>query len=234
MAFEPILFLPPILCDARVFAPQIDDLSRDQPAMFAPVCAGERIEEIASQILGAAPTRFAMVGMGLGGAVALEIVRRAPERVLRLALINATHHGETPEAASAREPLIVAARSGRFADVIAEEGPHGALGLDADRVTLTALVEHMAHGLGPERYVRQARAMQRRRDQQATLRKIKQPTLIMCGAQDGTMPIKRQEFMAELIPTGRICVVEGAGSLPPLEQPQAVTDHLKDWLGWRA
>lgn len=229
MAFEPILFLPPILCDARVFAPQIDDLSRDQPAMFVPVCAGERMEEIASQILGAAPQRFALVGMGLGGAVALEVVRRAPDRVLRLALINATHHGETPEAASAREPLIVAARSGRFGDVIAAEAPQGT---GADRAAIAALVAHMAHGLGPERYVRQARAMQRRRDQQATLRKIKHPAMVMCGAQDRALPVKRHEFMAELIPTGRLCVVEGAGALPTLEQPQAVTDHLKDWLRW--
>ena len=87
---EPLVLLPGFMCDARVFGPQVAALSRDTPVMVAPVTEGDRIEEIASSILTAAPAKFGVAGMGFGGAVAMELVRRAPERVTRIALIDAS------------------------------------------------------------------------------------------------------------------------------------------------
>ncbi|MEM7605639.1 MAG: alpha/beta hydrolase, partial [Myxococcota bacterium] len=81
MSLETLVMIPPLLCDARVFASQIATLSRDRAVMVAPSSCGERMEEIASQILSWAPNKFALAGMGLGGMVAMEIMRRAPERV---------------------------------------------------------------------------------------------------------------------------------------------------------
>ena len=230
MAAEPILFVPPILCDARVFGPQIGALSTAHAIMFAPPTQGERMEEIASQILSWAPSKFALVGMSMGGAVALEILRRASERVTRVALISTTPLAETPQMATAREPHIVAARSGRFHDVIDKEMPLDWLADWPNRLEVGNLVRDMALYQGPEAYVRQARAMQRRKDQQSTLRKVSQPTLILCGDEDSHLPIRRHEFLAEMMPQSKLEIVVGAGHLPSLEQPEIVIDQLRAWM----
>ena len=89
----------------------------------------------------------------------------------------------------------------------------------------------MARDLGPEVFLRQIRALQRRRDQQATLRKCKVPALVLCGAHDGLTPVKRHEFMAGLIPYAELRVIEEAGHVPTLEAPEAVTEALRAWMG---
>lgn len=230
MSIEPLVLIPPMLCDARVFAPQINDLSLEYPVMFAPITSGERIEEIASNILSWAPAKFALAGMSMGGAIALEMLRRAPERITRIALISTSAQGETPQAASAREPLIVAARSGRFGDVIHKELDPAWLADGPDRVRISTLMTAMGHAIGAEAYVRQARAMQRRKDQQSTLRMVKQPTLVMCGAEDSLLPPRRHEFLAELVPYTKLEIVPGAGHLPTLEQPEITTHVLRTWM----
>jgi len=92
------------------------------------------------------------------------------------------------------------------------------------------VVMQMAEALGPEVFVRQSRALQRRPDQQATLRRCRLPTLVLCGAEDTLCPVKRHEFMAELMPQAQLVVIAGAGHLPPLEQPDATTQALRDWM----
>lgn len=230
MTREPLVLIPPMLCDARIFAPQINALSTHHAVTFAPTTCGERIEEIASQILEWAPAKFALLGLSMGGAVALEVVRRAPGRVLRIALMSCTAQAETPEAAAAREPLIVAARSGRFHDAIAQEIRSDYLAPGPTRKPVMVELAAMARALGPEAYVRQARAMQRRRDQAATLRQIKQPAVVICGAQDTLYPVRRHEFMAEMIPYAQLEVIADAGHLPTLEQPDAVLDVIDRWM----
>ena len=121
MPRETLVFIPPMLSDARVFAPQIQALSRAHAVMVAPPSCGERIEEIASQILTWSPSKFALCGMGMGGMVAMELMRRAPERITRIALMSTNAQADTPEAAAARETHIVAAQSGRWDDVLQHE-----------------------------------------------------------------------------------------------------------------
>ncbi len=230
MPSETLVMIPPLLCDARIFEEQIRDLSRDHAVLFAPTSRGERMEEIASQILSWAPSKFALAGMGMGGMVAMEILRRASERVTRIALIGTSPQADTPEAAAAREPHIIAARAGRWADVLQHEINSTWMAPTADKVDLVRLLTEMGHALGPEAYVRQARALQRRKDQQATIRQITQPTVVICGRHDGQYQLKRHEFLAELIPYAQLQVIEGAGYLPTLEAPDAVTDVLRAWM----
>lgn len=230
MPSETLVMIPPMLCDARVFAEQIRVLSNDHAVMFAPMTSGERMEEIASQILTWAPTKFALVGAGMGGMVAMELVRRASDRVTRLALISTSPLAETPENAAAREPHIIAARAGRLEDVLRHETNSTWMAPGSDKVDIVRQLNEMGHALGAEAYVRQARAMQRRKDQQVTMRKISQPTTVICGRHDGQYPLKRQEFLAELIPYAELDVIEGAGYLPTLEAPDAVTDTLRRWM----
>ena len=227
---EPLVLLPAMLCDARVFLPQLISLSSDRAVMVAPVTMGERIEEIASDLLGQLPAKFALAGLGLGGAVALELLRRAPDRITRLALMATSPLPESPAFAVTREPRIVAARSGRLADCIRDELPDSTFAPGPMRSTVLAQVMAMGLSLGPEVFVRQSRAMQRRKDQQATLRRLRQPLLILCGEYDNLNPVKRHEVMAELIPFSRLEVIADAGALPTLEQPETVTRALRDWL----
>ena len=227
---EPLVLLPAMLCDARVFLPQLVALSTDMAVTVAPITMGERIEEIASDLLAQLPAKFALAGLGLGGMVALELLRRAPERITRIALIATSPLPESPVFAASREHRIVAARSGRLADCIPEEMPGTAFAPGPARAGVLAQVMAMAMALGPEVFVRQSRALQRRKDQQATLRRVRQPVLILCGEHDSLIPVKRHEVMAELVPFPRLEVIAGAGHLPTLEQPEAVTLALRNWL----
>lgn len=227
---DAVVFLPALMCDARVFGPQIADLSRDHAVMVAPVSEGERIEELASSLLDVLPKRAALAGMGLGGVVAIEIARRAPDRVSRLALIGTTPLADTPQQAAERDPQIIRARAGRFDEVMREELRPDALVDGPYKPEIQSLVLDMAHTLGPEVFVRQSRALQRRRDQQASLRKIAVPTLVMCGAYDQLCPVKRHSFMAEMVPSAELVVLDDAAHLPSLESPEATTIALRNWL----
>ncbi len=230
MSHDPVVFIPPMLADARVFAHQMQDLSRDHAVMLVPPTQGERMEEIASQILTWAPSKFAVVGMGFGGMVAMELLRRASERITRNAFIATTAQADTPETAAAREPHMIAAKAGRWDDVLRHEINSTWMAPNSDKVELVHELTQMGRDLGREVYLRQARALQRRKDQQATLRDIQQPTAVICGRHDGQYHLKRHEFMAELIPFASLEIIEGAGYLPTMEAPEATTDALRRWL----
>ncbi|KUF12083.1 alpha/beta fold hydrolase [Pseudoponticoccus marisrubri] len=227
---EAVVFLPEQMCDARLFGQQIAALSPDHAVTAAPVTQGERVEEIASGLLDLLPKRFALVGLGLGGAVALEIVRRASDRVSRLALMGTNPLAETPQQAAERDPLIIRARAGKLDEVLREALKPADLAPGLQRAEIHALYMEMGLSLGPEIFARQSRAQQRRRDQQTTLRKLIVPTMVICGAQDPLTPVKRHAFMAELIPGAVLRVIDEAGHLPPLEQPEAVLAALRDWM----
>jgi len=227
---EPLVLLPGMMCDARVFGPQLAALSPEMAVTVAPITQGERIEEIASGLLDVLPRRFALAGLSLGGIVAMEILRRAPDRVSRIALMDTNALAETPQSSADLEPIIIKARAGQVRDMVQGMIGGNALASGPLRAEVMALVEDMALHLGPEILLRQLRAMQRRRDYQSTLRRCKVPALVLCGAQDGLTPVKRHSFMADLIPYGHLTVIEGAGHLPVLEQSDATTDALRDWM----
>ncbi len=227
---EPLVLLPAMMCDVRVFSHQINVLSRDHTVVSAPLNHGERVEEIASGLLDQLPHKFALCGLSLGGIVAMELLRRAPERITRLCLISCSPLPEPPAEAAAREPLIISARMGRI-----EEAVHGTLRPEhlapgPGRAKVMAQLTRMAEDAGAETFVRQSRALQRRRDQQGTMRRCKVPARIVCGAHDTAIPVKRHSFLAELTPFAELSVIEDAGHLPTLEQPQASLQVIRDWL----
>lgn len=227
---DPLVMLPGMMCDARLFGPQLTAFSPTHAVTVAPITQGDRIEEIASGLLDVLPRRFAVAGLSLGGIVAMELLRRAPDRISRIALMDTNALAGTPQSAAEMEPLIMKAKAGRLdAFVDAMLGP-GVLAPGPGRAEVLALVQDMAAHLGAETVIRQARAMQRRRDYQAVLRKCKTPALVLCGALDGLTPVKRHRFLAELIPYAQLSVIDGAGHLPTLEAPEAVIDALHAWL----
>ena len=121
-------------------------------------------------------------------------------------------------------------RSGRMMEVMRDEMKPNYLAPGPHRADVLELVMDMAETLGPEVFIRQSRALQRRRDQQAVLRKCKVPSLILCGRHDELCPVKRHTFMAELIPYAELVVLEDAGHLPTLEQPAQTTQALRNWM----
>lgn len=227
---EPLVLLPGMMCDARVFAPQINILSRERAVMVAPISTGERIEDIANGLLHQLPERFALAGLSMGGIVALEILRRAPERIGRICLMSTNPLAETPAAAALREPMIIGAATGRLDDVMRDAMRPEYLAKGAERLNVLKRVYDMARDLGPDVFVAQSRALQRRPDYQGTLRRCKVPALVLCGQEDVVTPPKRQDFMANLIPNGTLSVIPGAGHLPTLEQPELTTIALRGWL----
>lgn len=224
---DPLILIPGLMSDARLFGQQIVDLSRDRAVMVALPHPGATIEDFSANLLQNAPVRFAMAGLGLGAHVALDVMRRDLARVTKVAFLSADPLGETPDAAAQREKRMILARTGRLAQAMADELPLRALAASPAKEDTMALVEDMAFALGHEVFVAQSRALQRRRDQQKTLRRATIPALILAGAQDGLVPVRRQSFMADLMPTARLQVIEGAGHLLPLERPEAVSQALE-------
>ncbi len=227
---EPLVLVPGMMCDARLYEHQLLHLSRERAVTIAPVTQGDRIEDIAALLLDQLPARFALAGLSMGGIVAMELIRRAPDRVTRLCLMDTEAMADTPHIAAAREPMIVGAKAGRLDEVMRQAMQPEFLAPGPRRMAVLDRVYQMARDLGPDLFERQSRALQRRPDQQSTLRKIKVPTLILCGAHDALTPVKRHTFMAELIPGAHLQVIEGAGHLPVLETPEIVTQALRDWL----
>ena len=227
---EPLVFVPGLMADARVFLPQMVALGHKWSTQVILPTTGETIEDFSQFLLDQAPPKFALIGHGLGGAVALDVLRRAAERVTRVVLISTPPLSETPQAAVAREARIVAARSGRLPEAMIEEIPAEALADTEWRGDVMAVIRDMALGLGEGVFLRQSRALQRRPDQQKTMRRIKIPALIMAGEADTLLPVKRQEFTAGLMPYGKMCVIAQAGHVPSLEQPDLVSQAIEAFL----
>ncbi len=227
---EPLVLLPGFMCDARLFRPQIDVLSRERAVTVAPISLGERVEEIASSLLDQLPHRFALAGLALGGVVALEIMRRAPDRVLRLCLISTDAQADTPQIAAAREDLIIGAQAGRLDEMMRKVVGSDALAPGPQRIPILNDLLSMASDLGPEVFVRQMRALQRRPDQQSTLCRIKAPSLVLGGKHDTLTPARKLGFMADMIPNADLHLLDNAGHLPTLEVPGVVTNAMQSWL----
>jgi pimeloyl-ACP methyl ester carboxylesterase len=227
---EPILFIPGLMSDARLFLPQIVHLAAHHPMQVALPATGESVEQMSEAILAHAPPSFVLVGQGLGGEVALDILRRDSGRVSRAVLIGTDPLAETPANAAAREARMVAAKAGRLRQVVEQEYPEAAFAPGDWRGEIAALLQDMAAQLGVGVFLRQSRALQRRPDQQKTLRRVKLPILFIAGAEDTLVPVRRQDFAAQLAPYGTLQVIEGAGHMPTLEQPEAVTQAIATFL----
>ncbi|MEM0935925.1 MAG: alpha/beta fold hydrolase [Pseudomonadota bacterium] len=228
---EPVVLLPGMMCDGRLFSHQFLALNRERAVMIAPLTGASTVGALAQQVLDQAPKRFALAGLSMGGIVAMEMMARAPDRISRFALMDTNPLAETPQVAAAREPHIVGAQSGRLEEIMREEMKPRYLAPGPGRVDVMNTVMEMARDLGPEIFVAQSRALQRRPDQQKVLRAVKVPTLVLCGVHDALCPVKRHEFMAELIPGAKLRLIEDAGHLPTLEQPERTTEALREWLG---
>jgi pimeloyl-ACP methyl ester carboxylesterase len=226
----PLVLVPGMMCDARLFMPQFAAFSGRRTLVCAPISGRSCIEKLASDILTDAPPRFALAGLSMGGIVAMEVLRQAPGRVERIALLDTNPLAETDEVKARRFPQMIAVREGRLVTVMRDEMKPNYLSDGPKRDDILSLCMEMALNLGPNVFLSQSRALMDRPDQSDTLRKANLPALVLCGRDDTLCPVSRHELMAELIPGTRLEIVEGAGHLPTLEQPEKTNMALARWL----
>lgn len=226
----PIVLIPGLNCSARLYADQIPALWQFGPVTVADHRRDNSIAGIARRILASAPPRFALAGLSMGGYIAFEILRQAPGRVAKLALLDTGPGAEVPERTEQRKPLIELARQRRFGEITEDQYPwlvHRKRHADAP---LKAAVRAMNEETGPEAYIRQQQAIMARRDSRPGLKAIACPTLVLVGDDDRLTPPELSHEMAKGIPGARLVVVPDSGHLSTMEQPQAVNAALTEWL----
>ncbi|MDX2104504.1 MAG: alpha/beta fold hydrolase [Alphaproteobacteria bacterium] len=234
-----LILLPGLLCDAALWREQIahfaskvqTDTARPVAVQFADLTLDDSIAAMAARVLSWAPNRFSLAGLSMGGYVAQEILRQAPQRVERLALLDTSARPDSPDQTARRRGLIDLARRGRFRGVTPRLLP---LLLSAHRLqdaALTGAVMAMAERVGSEAYLRQQTAILNRIDSRPSLPAITCPTLVICGREDALTPLDHSEELAASIPAARLAVIDGCGHLSTMETPEEVNTLLDQWLG---
>jgi pimeloyl-ACP methyl ester carboxylesterase len=226
----PTLLIPGLLCTPRLYADQIPALWRFGPVTVADHTRDDSMSDIARRILSQAPPEFALIGLSMGGYVAFEVQRQAPDRVVKLALLDTTARPDAPEQTEQRKRQVEMARGGRFEGIAQLLFPRFVSAARHGDAALQAIVRTMARDTGPDAFVRQQTAIMSRLDSRPGLASIPGPTLIVVGADDSLTPPDRAAEMAAGIPGARQVVVPSCGHLSTLEQPEAVTAALVEFL----
>jgi pimeloyl-ACP methyl ester carboxylesterase len=227
---ETLVLIPGLGNTPRLYDTQISSISPDRKIVVADHTRDESIPAIASRLLQNGPERFALAGLSMGGYVALEVLRQAPERVERLALLDTSARPDTAEARENRERLIALALAGRFEDVIASLWPRLVRPGRQSDADLKTVVAGMMREVGPEAFIRQQRAIMARADSRPLLPAIEIPTLVLVGEEDAITPPEIAREMADMIEWASLVVIPESGHLSTLEQPGTVTQALRLWL----
>jgi pimeloyl-ACP methyl ester carboxylesterase len=218
------------LCDERLYAAQTAALNDSHGCRVLVFREQDSMGAMAEALLTAAPPRFTLIGLSLGGYVAFEVIRRALPRIERLVLMDTTAAADTDKKRGGRLADIELVHT-RGLEALAPELPKRFL-LPAHQQdpALAGLVEDMARSVGADAHRRQQQAMLGRPDSLADLERVRVPTLVLCGRQDTVTPLADHEAMAARVPDATLAVIEDSGHLSTIEQPAAVTEVLRDWL----
>jgi pimeloyl-ACP methyl ester carboxylesterase len=226
----PILLVPGLVSSPRIFDPVVPALWQFGPVMVANHIRDDSIAAIARRILAEAPPRFALAGHSMGGYIAFEMLRQAPERVIKLALINTQARPDTPEAGDRRRGMMARAQNGEFHAVLDELFPGFVHSSRREDVSLRQLVHDMGADVGSDAFIRQQTAIMGRADSRPTLAAIKCPTLVLTGDEDNTIPNALSVEMADGIKGAKLVILPHCGHMPQPEQPKATAEALAAWL----
>ena len=226
----PFVLLPGMMCDARLFAPQRAALKGEVDIIVPKLAGADSMAGLAGQLLASLPERFALGGVSMGGILAMEILRQASERITHLALIDTNPYAEREEIRQRRDPQMEAVRNGQLKSVMRDEMKPNYFTHRRDSKSLQDLCMSMALDLGQEVFISQSLALRDRPDYASVLRTVSCPSLILCGRHDVLCPIERHRDMHVMIPHSRLLIIEEAGHLPTIEEPEMVTQALRDLL----
>ena len=226
----PIVLVPGLTCTARLYRAQVEALWPFGPVTVADHRRDADIKALAARILSSAPPRFALAGLSFGGYIAFELMRQAPGRIAKLALLDTSARSDTAEQTATRKTWIAMAQSGRYGEIPNLSIPRY---LHRDRQSdpeMTGIVRKMIEETGAEAFVRQLQAIMSRPDSRPLLQSIRCPTLAVVGDGDiGTPPELHREIAAG-IPGAWLVVIEHCGHLSTIERPEPVNAALIEWL----
>lgn len=226
-----LLLVPGLLCSQDLFASQMEGLAGIAAITIADTRGLGSIGEIADAILERAPERFVLGGLSMGGYVVFEVLRRAPERVQKVVLLDTNARSDLPDQAARRRELVALARSEGLRKV---QGMLLPFLLGARSMLDKVLVERvlmMAESFSVDQFSLQQEAIIGRPDNRPFLASIRCPVLVVVGGEDRLTPVKVAEEMAGGIAGSRLEVIEDCGHLSTMEQPEAVNALLTAWLG---
>ena len=224
-----LLLVPGLNCDARLWRDVVGGLGALVRPTVADLRAESSIAGMAQAALAGAPERFYLAGLSMGGYVALEIMRQAPERVMRLALLDTSARPDDDARRETRRAGMAAAAQGKFGLVVRAMQP-GLLAPQHLDQPVAADVVAMAERVGPAVYCRHQEAIMARIDSRPGLGAIAVPTLVGVGELDTLTPPALAQEMAAAIPGAELVVFAGAAHMSAMEAPQAVADAMRAWL----
>ncbi len=226
----PLVLVPGLLCSARLYTSQVTALWPHGQVAIADHRRDSDMAAIAAGILADAPPRFALAGLSMGGYIAFAMMRLAPERIARLALLDTSARPDLPEQAAGREKFISLAEAGKLSDVVETLLPRFLHRSRHNDEPLKAMVRAMAQETGAAAFVRQTRAIMTRPDSRPLLSSIRCPTLVLVGEGDELTPPEMAKEIAAGIAGSTLTVVPDCGHLSTLEKPDAVNAALTAWL----
>ena len=226
----PLILVPGLLCSARLYAPQIAALWPHGSMTVVDHRRDSEVAAIAARILADAPPRFALAGLSMGGYIAFAMLRQAPDRIAKLALLDTSARPDTAEQSAGREKFISMAEAGKLNDIVEALTPRFLHSNHHSNETLKRVVRDMAADTGPEAFVRQQRAIMSRPDSRPLLASIRCPTLVVVGDGDELTPPELAREICTGIFGARLVVVPECGHLSTLEKPDAVNAALAEWL----
>lgn len=230
-AIDTLVLLPGLLNDARLYQPQYGALQARARRIVVPeLWHRDSVAALAESVLAQVAGSFALAGFSMGGYVALELLRQAPDRIERLALIDTSAQADSAAQRARRQALIAQSAVGAFKGVTARLLPLLVHPSRLDDAALIETLQAMALTVGRDGFVRQQRAILGRPDSSAMLASIAVPTAVICGRDDQLTPIAHSRAMAAAIPGAVLTEIEDCGHVAPLEQPAAVTEALLQWL----
>ncbi len=229
---ETVILIPGLGSDAAVWRPTIDELGPSIDFRIGDTLSDDSLPAMAASILKDAPDRFALAGVSMGGMIALEIMRAAPERVVKLALFDTNARPDTPEQAARRRATNAAMLGASDLAALAAPGIAYMVHSSANQGVRDVLAE-MTVRVGATAYVRQNEAVIARDDLRPVLAKILVPTMVVVGADDLMTPVALSQEIASAIPAAVLHVIPGCGHLPPIEKPGVTAELISNWLRGR-
>jgi pimeloyl-ACP methyl ester carboxylesterase len=225
MAAENVLLLPGMMCDARMWADQIEAI--ESPVSIPDLSVHDNFADMAASVLGNAPDRFAVAGLSMGGILAFELWRQAPDRITHMALLDTNPFSDSPDRQSLRLQQIEQVLAGGLRELAVDSlKPLYLAESNRDDEALLNVMLDMAMELGPDTFRRQSLALRNRQDSVETLPLIDCPVTVICGSEDTLCPLSHHEYMANRIPNAELIVIDDCGHLSSMEQADIVSTEL--------